>query len=287
MTGPVAVERQLPIAAAPVQVAAALAGSPWRDALRIEPAGSGARVVLSARIDPPGLARAVEGLVVEDMHRLRRALTTTDTDPTIDSPTTNSPTTNSPTTNIPRISDRPISDRTSTDRRAGTMSTIDLTIVIDAAPEPVWDALADFGGVSIWNPGVKESHLTSEATEGVGITRQCRLAPLGVVRERVVDWDVGRALSIEIYENDNIPGFRSALAALTLDPTGPDRTRVTCRMEYSVAGGLLGVAANTMGMRRMFTRSLSRLLAGLKYHVETGRPVDGTAGLDLGAVASG
>lgn len=276
MTGAVTIERQIPVAAAPVQVAAALAGSPWRDALRIEAAGSGSRVVLAARIDPAGLARAVEGLVVDDLDRLQRALTGP-RPPSVGTPTE---------TPIEHEHEHENETRPEPTERAGTMSTIALSITIDAPQDPVWEALADFGGVATWNPSVKSSQLTSEATEGVGITRQCRLAPMGVVRERVVEWDAGRSMAIEIYENDNIPGFRRGLAVITLEPVGPDRTRVSCRMEYTVGLGVVGATANTLGMRRLFHRSLSRLLAGLKYHVETGRPVDGSAGLDLGAVVS-
>jgi uncharacterized protein YndB with AHSA1/START domain len=269
---PVAVERQIPFDAAPVQVAAALARSPWREALRIEPAGSGSRVVLTALIEPRGLAEAIERLVVDDLGRLRSSLcgpsaATGPTDrgcvPSIDHPTE-------------RVSDQRKEDR--------TMNEIRLSIVVDATPEEVWPALADFGGVATWNPGVKESHLTSEATQGVGTSRQCRLAPMGIVRERVTEWDPGRMLAIEIYENENIPGFRSAVATLRLAERGPSATEVSVEMAYSVGLGLVGATANALGMRRLFNRSLSRLLAGLKYHVETGRPVDGDAGLDLGAV---
>lgn len=259
MTSPTAVERQVRIGAPPVRVAASLAASPWRGALRVEPAGAGSRVVLAARIEPEGLARAVEALAVDDLCRLKASF---------EHPPTDQP------TEIKRNREE-----------TKTVSELHLKTIIDAPKERVWAALADFGGVSVWNPSVKQSALTSEATEGVGISRECQLAPMGTVRERVTEWDPGRLMSIEIYENDNLPGFRGGQATLGLTERGPDRTEVTCHMDYSIGLGLLGATMNAVGMRRLFTRSLTQLLAGLKYHVETGRPVDGSVDLPLDAVA--
>lgn len=171
------------------------------------------------------------------------------------------------------------------DSPTGTTSEVTLSIVVDGTPSEVWSVLADFGQVAVWNPSVKASHLTSTATEGTGISRQCKLSPMGTVQERVVEWDPERLLGIEIYENDGIPGFRSGRARIAVDELSPSSTRVTMAMRYTVGLGIIGAAANAIGMRRIFTRSLTQLLAGLKYHVETGRPVDDTASLELDAVA--
>lgn len=270
MSEPEAIDRQIPVDAAPVQVAAALARSPWRDALRVVPAGSGCRIVVSASIAPRGLAREVERLVVDDLGRLRQ----------LARPGTATRTAGVNTTMAPET--KPTRRRTTKGNE--TMSEVQRSIVIDATGPEVWAVLADFGNVSVWNPSVKTSHLTSVASEGSGISRQCRLRPMGTVQERVVRWEPDRLLDIEIYENEGIPGFRSARATLILEAEGTSSTRVTVEMRYVVGFGKVGAAANAMGMRRLFTRSVSQLLAGLKYHVETGRPVDGDASLELDAV---
>lgn len=67
-----AIDRQIPVDAPPVEVVAALDGSPWSEAVRVEPAGSGCRMVVVARITPRGLAGEVERLLVDELCRLRR-----------------------------------------------------------------------------------------------------------------------------------------------------------------------------------------------------------------------
>ena len=163
------------------------------------------------------------------------------------------------------------------------MTTLNLSITIDAPAEEVWEALADFGGVAIWNPSVKQSRLTSSVTEGTGLSRECVLAPMGTVQERVTQWTDGRLMAIEIFDHKNLPGLRSAVATIELVPQGPT-TLVQCQMDYAVGLGFVGAGMNAMGMRRLFTKSLGGLLAGLKHHVETGEPVDGKTRLDLDAV---
>lgn len=163
------------------------------------------------------------------------------------------------------------------------MTTIDLSIDIDAPADEVWKDLADFGGVSVWNPNVKQSRLTSDTTEGTGVSRECVLAPMGTVQERVTEWTEGRLMGVEIYDHKNLPGLRSAFATIELEPRGAT-TRVTVHMDYAVGLGVVGAGMNAMGMKRLFTKSLGGLLAGLKHHVETGEAVDGKTRLDLAAV---
>ena len=163
------------------------------------------------------------------------------------------------------------------------MTTLNLSITIDASTEKVWKVLADFGGVATWNPSVKQSRLTSSSIEGAGVSRECVLAPMGTVQERVTEWTDGRLMVIEVYDHKNLPGLRSAVATIELESQGPT-TLVHCRMDYAVGLGVVGAGMNAMGMRRVFTKSLGGLLAGLKHHVETGERVDGKTRLDLGAV---
>lgn len=165
------------------------------------------------------------------------------------------------------------------------MTTIQRTVTIDATPEEVWPALADFGGIVTWNPGVKASKLTSAETEGLGISRECQLAPMGKVQERVTEWVENRRLSVEIYEFKNVPGMRSAVATFELEPVG-DSTKVTLRMDYSVGLGPLGAGMNTMMLKRQFGTTANQMLAGLKVHVETGEPVGKKTKLPVAAVSA-
>ncbi len=165
------------------------------------------------------------------------------------------------------------------------MTSIARSITVNAERRQVWAALADFGGIAAWNPGVKASKLTSTRTAGPDITRECQLAPMGTVQERVVEWIDERLLSIEIYEFKNVPGMRSALATFELTAVA-EGTKVTMHMDYRVGLGPLGAGMNAMMMRRQFGAAATKLLAGLKLHVETGEPVGKGARLPISAVSA-
>jgi len=256
----VRIARQVVVEGAPTEVAEKLATSRWKQALRIEPAGAGSRVIIDASASPPGVARAVEDDVLAEVCRIQRMFGR-ESRPTRTTTTT-----------------------TRTTTRSVTMTTIKRSVTIDAADDKVWAALADFGAISTWNPGVKTSALTSTAQTGIGITRQCQLAPTGTVDEVVTDWEEGRRLTVEITEFKGVPGMRSATAYFELAPGGA-ATEVKLRMDYAVGLGAIGAGMNAMVMRRQFGSAASRLLAGLKLHVESGLPVGRKDKLPLDAVA--
>lgn len=165
------------------------------------------------------------------------------------------------------------------------MTTITRNVTIDAPSEQVWPALADFGGIATWNPNVKASRLTSTQETGAGITRECRLVPVGTVQERVTEWVDGQTMSVEIFEFKNVPAMRSAVAVFNLDARGPE-TVVQMQLSYEVGLGALGAGMNSMMMKRQFSKAATGLLAGLKHHIETGAPVDRTSTLPTAAVTA-
>lgn len=96
-----------------------------------------------------------------------------------------------------------------------------------AAPQQVWDVLADYPNISTWNNGVKKSYSTSDATSGVGAERHCDLAPFGALEETVRAWDEPRRLTISIDSAEKLPiangqadfQLREVANATTLDFT--------------------------------------------------------------------
>lgn len=97
--------------------------------------------------------------------------------------------------------------------------TISVARHIDASPDAVWAVLADFPNIAAWNGGVKTSYATSTATEGVGATRHCDLAPIGALEETVREWEPGRRMVVSIDEARRLP-LRSATATFVVEPKG-------------------------------------------------------------------
>ncbi len=156
-------------------------------------------------------------------------------------------------------------------------------VEIEASAEKVWDVLADFGNVSVFNPSVAESHSTTEETNGVGAARHCDLTVGGAtIEERIVDWNEGSSYTIEIYDGSRNP-FAKALGTLAVEPLGEGRSLVSMSFEWKPKGGFFSGFLGR-ALKGQNQKAITGVLAGLKHHVETGDPVAGRQKVDRSAV---
>jgi uncharacterized protein YndB with AHSA1/START domain len=143
-----------------------------------------------------------------------------------------------------------------------------LTVSIDASPERVWEVLADFGNIYRWNPGVKHSQLTSDATSGSGVARHCSL-PVGGLDEVVTAWEPQRRMAIEVVGTGPTP-VSAAEVTFHLEPDGPRRTTVRLDLGYTPRMGSVGRWLTPV-VDAQLGKGMRGLLAGLKEYAETGR----------------
>ena len=156
-------------------------------------------------------------------------------------------------------------------------------ILINAPREKVWNALADFGNVQNMSPNIAKSYLTTEQVNGVGAERHCDFTSMGAqVEERIVEWNEGGSLKIDIYERKNMPMIADILASFNLEEKD-DNVILHASFEYSMSSGL-GNVMNSLVMKKMNVKSWELFIAGIKHHVETGENVDKGVHLDLSAV---
>ena len=137
---------------------------------------------------------------------------------------------------------------------------------IDAPVDEVWAELADFGEIQKWNPGVTESYLTSEETEGEGITRHCSLKPFGSLKERVAGWHPGERLVVHIYQINRLP-LKDGIADFTLHDEGEGTTRV--HIDYTYELKWWAKLMPTSLLHAQLERGFGALLKGLDQHVTT------------------
>ena len=78
------------------------------------------------------------------------------------------------------------------------MGTFVEEITINAPTEAVWNALADIGSIYKWNPGVKQSHMTTSSEVGLGSGRHCDLGGKNYLDETVIEWKPEVALTMRI-----------------------------------------------------------------------------------------
>lgn len=161
------------------------------------------------------------------------------------------------------------------------MGSFSTEIRIDAPREKVWEVLADLGGIYKWNPGVSHSRSTSESGGGEGATRHCDLvSPKGYLEERAFDWREGEGFKIDVYES-NLPIKRNVVEfALRSDEDG---TIVSVAPDYELKFGPIGALLDRLVAGRKLRKGMDNLLAGLKYHVETGELVGDTVSTSVSA----
>jgi len=94
-------------------------------------------------------------------------------------------------------------------------------------------------------------------------------APAGT-EERGFDWREGEGFKIDIYES-NLP-LRSNVVTFALAESAGG-TRVSVSPNYTLKFGPFGMLMDKLMVRRQFEQGMEGLLAGLKYHVETGNEV--------------
>jgi len=166
------------------------------------------------------------------------------------------------------------------------VTTILRTIYIDAAPDQVWRALADFGNIARYNPGVPQSYVTSDQAEGVGATRHCDLAMAGAsLEERIIDWQEGQSYTVEIYDGEKLPPVHHIHVTLSMEPDG-EGTRAMTHMTYQLKFGPLGALLDRWMVRKNMSQGMEGLLAGLKHYCETGETVASAQQVNLTAVTS-
>jgi carbon monoxide dehydrogenase subunit G len=145
-------------------------------------------------------------------------------------------------------------------------------IRIAAASDRVWPVLADLEAVQRYNHTVSGARYLSDAREGLGTSRRCELKPKGYVCERVIGWEPGKAITLELYEHQW--PIRTMTWRTELIPDGRG-TRVAQEMAYEMKFGILGALLDRLAMRRNIDRTVGTIFERLKRYIETGSPEAG------------
>ena len=160
------------------------------------------------------------------------------------------------------------------------MTTFANEIFIEAPPEEVWEALADFSGVHRFHPTVSDSRSLTDDDRGLGATRQCDLTlGGGQLEERISSWDEGRSYSLDIVGGKRTPPFESAVATMSVR-SAAGGSIASAQLVYTLRGGLLGSLMDRTMVAPKFRPAFADLLRGLKHHVETGEVVTEQTPLD-------
>jgi uncharacterized protein YndB with AHSA1/START domain len=145
---------------------------------------------------------------------------------------------------------------------------VDRTRTIAAAPQEVWDVLADFGAVGTWVDRIDHSSILVHGADGnpIGTTRRVQLGRNTLV-ERIVEFDAPHALA---YDIEGLPKrLRRVTNRWTLRPSG-ESTVVTLTSTIEIGSGRIQELAER-AVCRVITRESDGLLDGLAKQLEKPR----------------
>lgn len=159
-------------------------------------------------------------------------------------------------------------------------------VEINAPIEKVWAELADLGSIYLNSPTVDTSYYSSKQTTGVGATRHMVLSSMikkgATLDERVLIWEEGTYQKLEAYKTYKVSGIKTMGGDFRLIKKG-DKTILRSTLNYSMKNGFWGMMNKMMGKKK-FAKVWKNVIAGYKYHIETGKEVTAKTKLDLDAV---
>jgi uncharacterized protein YndB with AHSA1/START domain len=144
---------------------------------------------------------------------------------------------------------------------------IDRTRTIAAAPQEVWDVLADFGALGTWVDRVDHSSILVHGAGGpIGTARRVQMGRNTLV-ERIVDFDAPHTLA---YDIEGLPKQLGRVDnRWTLRPSGAS-TVVTLTSTIEIGSGRMQQLAERV-MCRVMARQSDGMLAGLAKRLENSR----------------
>lgn len=147
------------------------------------------------------------------------------------------------------------------------MKALSTSILINTDREKIWDVLfKQFSNINIFHPGTTASILTAGVDGEVGCERVCSFGSKLSIREKVLEAAPLELLSVDAV---GMPATKDIVATFKLTKISENRTRVDTDFVFRTTPAILA-----SGMAGVMKKKLHEVLVGLKYHVETGKPLD-------------
>jgi ligand-binding SRPBCC domain-containing protein len=152
---------------------------------------------------------------------------------------------------------------------------ITLEVEIDAPIEKVWANFKDVGGIYKNSPTVDSSYVISAIREGVGAKRYMIMSKAfkgAILEEENMIWNEAEHYQkFNAYRIYKVPGIQTMGGDFRLTAKG-NKTILTSTLNYSMKNRMFGMMNGMMG-RKKFEKVWTSILAGYKYHSETGTRV--------------
>lgn len=143
-------------------------------------------------------------------------------------------------------------------------------IHINVSTEKMWTILSQYGEVSNFHAGVKESYheVGNNNEASLGCERVCNIVDMGlniVLKERIINYVEGEGYQYEVYEWKNFP-LRKMLFGFTIKQGASDSAILRIDVDYKAKPAFL-----TPLMAGKMRRLVKDVLLGYKHYAETGQ----------------
>lgn len=139
------------------------------------------------------------------------------------------------------------------------MSSIDVSVIIDADPTAVWADVQDISSHVTWMADAESITFTSASTSGLGTTFDCatKVGPLRLTdKMEITEWDPERAMGVRHV------GLVTGTGRFTLQPVGEGRTEFRWREDLRFPlwlGGPIGERVGAVVLKAIWKRNLTAL----------------------------
>lgn len=149
------------------------------------------------------------------------------------------------------------------------LKNINDSIGINVTSQAMWKILSQYGDVSKFHAGVKQSSRinSSENEASMGCERVCNLVDMGLkimLKERIVNYMEGVGYQYEVYEWKNFP-LKKMFFAFNINESSSGETILRIDIDYKASPEIL-----TPIMAGKMKRLIKDVLLGYKHYAETG-----------------
>lgn len=156
------------------------------------------------------------------------------------------------------------------------MTTLNFEKVVNGNKDDIWQVLADFAGISIFNPSVPKSYaINGSGNTGLGAQRRCELSNDGAkfVEERIIRYVDGKEYDVEIYGGNQMPPVNNFIVTIGMEHVSGNQYRIYFIANYQPKFGPIGAVMNMAMIKPLLSKAFDGILIGFKHHMETGQPV--------------
>jgi hypothetical protein len=144
-------------------------------------------------------------------------------------------------------------------------------VLIDIPLAEAWAKLRDISLAHNYVPGIVNTVIVSDKSEGVGASRYVYRTAKSYIQETVEEWQEGSGFLIRLHRGDKpAPPFRSAWFRYALSPASPSQTRFTASLIYVMPWGRFGEWLGRL-MSGFVQGTIADVAIAMKLYYETGQ----------------